>query len=181
MLAVGGNGMQVQLPLETLQEAANLYGRWQAGEGFKRYLRVRARLIAPVALLMVLTAVACTAGTVVWLADARAFLMLVALLVAPFILLGSVFVQAYVFFGWLENRALAEGLHHRLEPETKFQRWIRKQLSAELGKFPAIPWLVVAAFVFLPLLLTATVAPKIVALLVALHALAIVLYARLDR
>jgi len=173
--------MQVQLPLETLQEAANLYGRWQAGEGFKRYLRVRARLIVPVALLMVLTAIACTAGAVVWLAGARAFLMLVALILAPFLLLGSLFVQGYVFFGWLENRALAEGLRHRLEPETRFQRWLRKQLSAELGKFPAIPWLAVGAFLVLPLALTATVAPKIAALVVALHALAIVLYARLDR
>jgi hypothetical protein len=173
--------MELRLPLQALQEAANLYNRYQAGEGFRRYLRTRRNMILPVALLMVVTAVACTAGTIVWLAGARAYLMLLALILAPFILLGCVFVQSYVFFGWLENRALAEGLRHRLAPETKFQRWLRKQLGAEFGKFPAIPWLMVGAFLFLPLVLTATVAPKMVALLVALHALAIVLYARLDR
>jgi hypothetical protein len=172
--------MQVQLPLETLQEAANLYNRYQAGAKFRQYLRDRRNMIAPVALLMVVTAIACTAGTIVWLAGARAYLMLLALILAPFVLLGCAFVQSYVFFGWLENRAIAQGLHHRLEPETRFQRWVRKQLKAELGKFPPIPWLLLAAFLVLPLVLTALVAPTIAALLVLLHAAAVVFYARLD-
>jgi hypothetical protein len=173
--------MELQLPVQTLQEAANLYNRYQAGEGFKRYLRVRRNLIMPMALLIVLTAVACTAGTVVWLAGARAFLMLFALILAPFILIGSILVQSYVFFGWLENRALAEGLGHRLGPESRLQRWMRKQLSAEMGKCPPIPWIVVGAFIFLPALLTALVAAKLAAAMAVVYAGAIVLYARLDR
>jgi len=173
--------MELQLPLQTLQEAANLYNRYQAGEGFRRYLRDRRNLIAPVVALFALTAVACTAGTVVWLAGARAYLMLLALLVAPLILAGCLFVQGYVFFAWLENRALAAGLKHRLAPETRLQRWMRRQLNAEMGKCPEIPWLVAAAFLLLPLALTAFVAPKVAAGLVLLHAGAVVLYARVDR
>jgi len=86
-----------------------------------------------------------------------------------------------MLFGWLESRALASGLGHRLEAEGPVQRWVRKQLHAELGKFPPIPWLFAAVFLLLPLLMTASVAPKLVALLVALYAGAVILFARLDR
>lgn len=171
----------MNLALETLQDAANLYNRYQAGEGFKAYLRRRMNLVLPMAVLILLTAVVCTGGTMVWLAGARAFLMLLALILAPFLLLGSLFVQFYLFFGWLENRALAKGLGHRLEAEGPVRRWLRKQLHAEMGKFPQVPWAFTAGFLLLPLALTALVAPKIAAAAVLLHAAALVLYARLDR
>ena len=168
-------------PLATLQEAANLYNRYQAGAGFSVYLKDRANLVVAMAALIVLTAIACTAGAVVWLAGARAFLMLFALLLAPFVLIGSLFVQSFFLFGWLENRALAKGLKHALEREGPVKRWLRKNLHAEMGKFPPVPWLFAALFLFLPLLLTALVAPKIAAALVAVYAAALVLFARFDR
>jgi len=168
-------------PLTTLQDAANLYNRYQAGAGFRIYIRDRASLVMPMAVLIVLTAIACTAGTVVCLAGARAFLMLFVLLLAPFVLIGSVFVQSFLFFGWLENRALAKGLGHRLEPEGPVKRWLRKQLRAEMGKFPPVPWLFAAVFLLLPLLMTAAVAPQVAAALVAVYAAAVVLFARFDR
>jgi hypothetical protein len=173
--------MQRHHPLATLQEAANLYNRAQSGGGFRTYLKARMNLLAVMGALIVLTSIAFTAGAVVCLAGARAYLMLFALLLAPFILLGSLFVQWFMLFGWLENRALAHGLGHRLEAEGPVQRWVRKQLHAELGKFPPIPWLFAAVFLLLPLLMTASVAPKLVALLVALYAGAVILFARLDR
>lgn len=172
--------LQVQLPLETIQEAANLYNRYQAGAGFKAYLRPRMNMVYAMAALFVITAVTCTAGTVVALAGARAFLMLFALILAPFILIGNLFVLVYVFFGWLENRAIAEGLKHRLEPEGPAKRWLRKNLKADLGKFPALPWIFVAVFLLLPLLATASVFPKVALGLVAVHALAVLGYARID-
>jgi hypothetical protein len=173
--------MQRYHPLATLQDAANLYNRYQAGKGFRVYLKDRANLVMPMAVLIVLTAIACTAGAVVCLAGARAFLMLFVLLLAPFVLIGNLFVQVFLFFGWLENRALAKGLKHALEREGPVKRWLRKQLRAEMGKFPPVPWLFAAVFLLLPLLLTALVAPKIAAALVAVYAGAIVLFARFDR
>jgi hypothetical protein len=173
--------LQLQLPLETLQEAANLYNRYQAGAGFRAYMRTRMNLVYAMVALFVITAVVCTAGTVVALAGARAFLMLFALLLAPVILIGNLFVQGYVFFGWLENRALAEGLKHRLEPEGPVKRWLRKNLQAQMGKFSPVPWLFAAVFLLLPLALTAAVAPKLAAALVLLQVAAFILFARLDR
>jgi hypothetical protein len=174
--------MEVQRyhPLASIQEAANLYNRYQAGAGFRAYVRVRTNLVMPMLALIVLGAVTCTAGTVVYLAGARAYLMLFVLLLAPFALIGSLLVQAYLFFGWLENRALAEGLKHALEPEGPVKRWLRKNLRAQMGKFPPVPWLFVAAFLLVPLLMTEAVVPKIAVALVAVYAAAIILFARLD-
>jgi hypothetical protein len=168
-------------PLATLQEAAGLYNRYQSGAGFKTYLKARMNLLAAMGVLIVLTSIACTAGAVVCLAGARAYLMLFALLLAPFILIGSLFVQWFLLFGWLENRALAKGLGHRLEAEGPVQRWMRKQLHADMGKAPPVPWLFLAVFLLLPLLMTGSVAPKLVVALVALYLGAVVLFARLDR
>src|SRR4051812_4557146 len=83
--------MQRHHPLATLQEAANLYNRAQSGGGFRTYLKARMNLLAVMGALIVLTSIACTAGAVVCLAGARAYLMLFALLLAPFILIGSLF------------------------------------------------------------------------------------------
>jgi len=172
--------IELQLPLETLQEAANLYNRYQAGAGFKAYMRDRMNLVYVVVALFVIAAVVCTAGTVVALAGARAFLMLFALILAPFILIGSLFVQCYLFFGWLENRALAEGLKHQLAPEGPVKRWLRKNLKAQMGKFPAVPWILAAVFLLLPLAATAAVFPKVAAGLVAAYVVAVILFARID-
>jgi hypothetical protein len=173
--------VQVQLPLETIQEAANLYNRYQAGTGFRDYLKQRINPVAVLCGLVVLGAVALTAGSIVSLAGARAYMMLLVLLLAPVFLIGSVFVQALFVFGWLENRALAQGLKHGLEREGPVKRWLRKNLRAEIGKFPPVPWLFAAVFVLLPLALTAAVAPKIAAAVVVVDVAAFILFARLDR
>ena len=168
-------------PLATLQEAANLYNRYQAGAGFRAYIKARINLVLLAAALILLGAIACTAGAVVSLAGARAFLMLFVLLLAPFMLVGNLLVQAFLFFGWLENRAIAQGLKHGLGREGPVRRWLRKNLGAEIGTFPPVPWVFAAVFLVLPLLLTAAVAPKVAAGLVAAYAVAIVLFARIDR
>ena len=168
-------------PLATLQEGANLYNRYQAGAGFRVYVRDRMNLVLPAVALILLGAIACTAGAVVSVAGARAFLMLFVLLLAPFVLIGNLLVQAFLFFGWLENRAIAKGLKHGLAPEGPAARWLRKNLGAEVGKFPPVPWVFAAAFILLPLLLTAAASAKLAAGLVAAYAVAIVLFARFDR
>ena len=168
-------------PLASVQEAANLYNRYQAGAGFRAYVRGRMNLVVAAAAVILLGAIACTAGAVVSLAGARAYLMLLVLLLAPFMLVGSLLVQAFLFFGWLENRAIAKGLKHALEREGPVRRWLRKNLGAEIGKFPPVPWVFAAVFLALPLLLTAAVAPKVAAGLVLAYAAAIILFARFDR
>jgi hypothetical protein len=168
-------------PLATVQEAVNLYNRYQAGAGFRAYVRARINMVLPAAALILLGAIACTAGAVVCLAGARAFLMLFVLLLAPFMLVGSLLVQAFLFFGWLENRAIAERLKHGLGREGPVRRWLRRSLHADIGTFPPVPWVFAAVFLVLPLLLTAAVAPKLAAGLVLAYAAAIVLFARLDR
>ena len=168
-------------PLATLQDGANLYNRYQAGAGFRAYVRARMNLVVPAAALILLGAIACTAGAVVSVAGARAFLMLFVLLLAPFVLIGNLLVQAYLLFGWLENRAIAKGLKHGLEPEGPVGRWLRKNLGAEAGKFPPVPWVFAAAFILVPLALMAAAAPQLALGLVAAYAVAIVVFARLDR
>jgi hypothetical protein len=172
--------LQLQLPLETIQEAANLYNRYQSGDGFRAYLRPRMNMVYAMLALFVIAAVVLTAGTVVALAGARALLMLLVLLLAPFVLIGSLFVQGYVFFAWLENRAIAEGLKHRIGPEGPAARWLRKNLKADLGKLPAVPWIFAAVFLFLPLVATASVFPGVALGLVAVMAAAVLAYARID-
>jgi len=58
---------------------------------------------------------------------------------------------------------------------------VRKQLRAEVGKFPPLPWLFAAVFLLLPLAMTALVAPRIAGALVLVHAAALLLFARFDR
>jgi hypothetical protein len=173
--------LQRHHPLATLHEGANLYNRYQAGAGFRAYVRDRMNLVVPMAVLMLLGAIGLTAGAVVSLAGARAFLMLLVLLLAPFMLIGNLLVQSFLFFGWLENRAIAKGLKHGLEREGPLGRWLRKNLGAEIGKFPPVPWVFAGAFVLLPLAFTAAAAPKLAAGLVAAYAAAVVLFARFDR
>lgn len=172
--------LQVQMPLETIQEAANLYNRYQAGSGFRAYLKDRSNPVTVLCMLMLLTSVALTAGTIVSLGASK-YLVLLVLLLAPFLLVGSVFVQALFYFGWLENRALAKGLRHGLEREGPVKRWIRKNLQAEMGKFPSVPWLFGALFIVAPLVLIARVSPAVAAGVVVAHVAAFILFARLDR
>ncbi len=147
------------LPTKTFEEALNLYERFQKGDMFKNYVVERKRLVIPAVLGFLLLSIACTGATIVFIAGARSLLMLPALIAAPFILLGSLFVQCYVFFSWLENRALAHG-HAALPP---------------------VPWILAAIFLFAPLVILARVAWPAALALVVLAAVAPVLCWHLDR
>ncbi|HEV8523572.1 MAG TPA: hypothetical protein VGQ71_03650, partial [Terriglobales bacterium] len=128
------------LPLETLKQAQDLAQRFQEVEGFRLYVLERKRLVIPAVLFIVLISIACAAGTVVFLAGSYSLLTLPALLLAPVILVGSLFVQMYVFFYWLENRALARALGHRAKPtQGKLAAWLLKKLGVDMGTFPPVP------------------------------------------
>jgi hypothetical protein len=167
--------------VETLKHAQGLLHRFQQGEGFQRYVHSRMPLIGPAVGLMVLTSVAFAASTVVFLAGTRFWLGLPALMLSPFILVGSFAVQAFVFFSWIEGRALALALGRRTAAPGPVGVWLSKNLRADMGAVPPVPWIFAAIFVLLPLVVLAMVSAKATAVLVVLHVAAPVIYARFDR
>jgi len=170
------------LPLNTLKEAQNLVHRFQEGEGFQLYVLERKRLVIPAVLVIVLISIACAAGTVVFLAGAYSLLALPALLLAPVILIGSLFVQMYVFFYWLENRALARALGHRAKPaQGMLAAWLSRKLGVDMGTFPPVPWILATAVLFAPLAMLAYFALNVALVLIFVAILVPILFARFDR
>ena len=168
--------------LGPLDDALNLVRRYQKGEAFRDYVIGRLRLVIPAGLLILVTGIACAMTSIMLLVGTRPLLALSGLLLAPVILIGSLFVQVYVFFSWLEERALAKSLGHRSGPAPgRLAAWLKRKLGADLGKFPPVPWLLATLFLFAPLALLAHLAPAIAVLLIVLQILAPILYARLDR
>ncbi|TMI03006.1 MAG: hypothetical protein E6H43_05095 [Betaproteobacteria bacterium] len=111
------------LPTETLSEARNLLHRFQEGEAFKLYVLRRIWRVIPVGLVIVLVSLACAAATVLFFAAGGSWLALPAFLLAPFILIGSLFVQLYVFFSWLESRGRLRG-GWRKKPARTWERFL---------------------------------------------------------
>ena len=168
------------LLLEPLNEALSLYRRYQEGKGLKYYMTERMALLLPIGLLMAVTSIACAAATVLYLGGTRSFLVLLAILLVPFVLLGSAFVQAYVFFSWLENRAIAKDLHRRPKPAGPITAKLL-EAGIDLGSRPPVPWVLAALFLLLPLAMLWLVVPQLAFLLIALHVAAPFAFARLDR
>jgi hypothetical protein len=166
---------------EALKQAQGLLQRFQQGEGFQQYVKARISLIAPPLLLMLLTSVAFAASTVVFLAGTRFWLGFPALLLSPFILIGSFGVQLYIFFSWLEGRALARALGRRTAKQGRAAAWLSKKLRADMGAAPPVPWLLAAVFLLAPLVVLALVSAKAAAGLAVLHLAAPIFYARFDR
>jgi hypothetical protein len=167
--------------VESLKHAQGLLYRFQHGEGFQRYVKERMPLVGPAVGLMLLTSVAFAASTVVFLAGTRFWLGLPALILSPFILVGSFAVQAFVFFSWIEGRALALALGHRAAKPGRVAVWISRNLRADMGAVPPVPWILAAIFVLVPLIVLSLVSAKAAAVLVALHVIAPIFYARFDR
>jgi hypothetical protein len=172
-------GQQLLGPLD---DAAGLARRYREVEAFRDYLEPRLRLVVPAFLLVVVTAIACGLTPVVLLVGTNAAAALAGLVLAPVVLICSLFVLSLVLFSWLEERSLARALGHRTGPAPgKAARWLKRKIGADLGKVPRMPWLLSAIFVAAPLALLGRVAPVTSVVLVVLLLLAPILYARLDR
>jgi hypothetical protein len=165
--------------MQTLDDAMKLLQRFDKGQGFKRYVTSRLRLVAPMAALILATGIVFASATIA-LAGPRVWLALPLLILAPLILLGSVFLQAYLFLAWLENRAMAKALGHPGALPGPLAKWARRHLRADLGTPPAVPWDLATVFVALPLAILVAVSWKVALIVVALHLAAPVAYARLD-
>ena len=166
--------------LNPVNEGMGLVRRYQDGQGFRTYVKARMPLLVPVGLLIAFTSLALTAGTVLYLGGTRSMLVLFAMLLVPFVLAGSFVVQAYVFASWLESRALAKALHRKPRPAGPITARLRRA-GIDLGTMPPVPWVLAALFVALPLAMLFQVAPKFAALLVFLHVVAPLAFARFER
>jgi hypothetical protein len=158
------------LPLErTLKDAWKLAARFREAEGFREYLRRRAAFVVPALALFCLISIACAAATVILLAERHPMLALPAMVLAPFVLVGSFFIEALVFFSWLEGRALAQALGRRGKNKLDF------------GKMPAVPWVLAAIFLVVSLMVLISVSPAAALVLILLAVLIAFAIARFDR
>lgn len=170
------------LPLETMKEAQNLALRFQEGKAFRLYVLARMPLVLPAVLLILVIGIACASAIVVFLAGLSSLLALPAILLMPFVLVGSLFVQAYVFFAWLENRALARALGHSPKPaQGALAVWLSEKWGVDMGTLPPVPWVLAAVVLFAPLAMLASFAFGIALILIVLAILAPIVYARFDR
>jgi hypothetical protein len=144
------------LPVQTWNNAQDLLRRFKEVEGIQSYVRERTRLVLPAILVMAFIGIACAIGVVVAFANWHSLLTLLGILLLPVTLLGSLFVQAYVFFSWIEGRALARELGHRHRPPPGAAAgWLSAKFGVDMGPFPPVPWVLAAIFLFAPLVLLA--------------------------
>jgi hypothetical protein len=174
--------MTMTILTDPLKDALNLAQRFQQGALFRQYVVERIWLVAPAALLILATSLALAFGIVVYVGGTRPLMVLLSLLIAPFVLLGSLFVQAYLFLSWLEARALARSLGRRSrKARARAVAWVERHLEADLGNPPQVPWLLAGIFLALPLAILLLASPKLAIALLVLHFLAPLAFARLDR
>jgi hypothetical protein len=153
--------------MDVLTEARNLAARYAKGEGFRRYVRHRAALVLPTLALFVGISVALGLG-LFGVMGTHQFGVLLAMVLLPFVLFGSFALQAFVFFAWLELRALAP----MPPPEAS--------LRQRLGKPPPIPWISCAILVLIPFLLLALASLKAASLVLMLALLVPLVYTILE-
>ncbi len=149
----------------TINDAVGLAHRFIEAETFRAYVTHRLRLVVPMCCLILFVSVACAAAVMLALGEMHRSLVLVGVILLPLIVVGSALVQAYLFFSWLESRALAhrDGAGH-----------------VGGGQLPPVPWVLAGVVIFVPLALLAFVAWKAALVLVVVVALAPFLYASLD-
>ena len=169
------------LPLRTLMNAQDLARRFREVEGIRFYVHERQTLVVAATLVIVLMSIACAVGVVVFLADRNSLLALLGILLLPVVLAGSFFVLAYVFFSWIEGRALARELGHRHRPPPgALALWLSRKLGLDMSPFPPVPWLLAVLVLFVPLALLATAWLSAALTVILLGILMPVLYAKFD-
>ena len=167
------------LPLETLSNAQALAHRFKEVDGIRYYVHQRKRLVLTAILVMVLIAIACAIGVVVFLADRHSLLTLLGILLLPVVLIGSLLVQAYVFFSWIEGRALERELGHRHRAAPGATAiWLSRNLSLDMGPFPPVPWVLAVVFLIIPLAFLAATWLSFALVVVSLGIAMPVVYAR---
>ena len=167
--------------MDILTETQNLWQRFQHGTAFRKFVAARLRLVVPALVIFVAFSIATTAGTVIYLGGTRSFLVLVALLSAPFVLVGTLYVQAFAFFLWLENHAIARATHQRPRGAQDELAATLSGLCSTVKGFSPVVLAVGAAVVLVPLLFLAALSSGIAILLLAVVLATPFAFALLDR
>jgi len=145
--------------MDILTEAPNLLRRYERGDKFRLYVRQRQQLVTPAVIAFAVFSLAVTVGSVLFIGNRHGLLFLLALIGGPFILIGSFVLQLYLFFSWLELRALGS--------------------SANL--LAMVPWVAVALLLAAPWLALAVTWTSVALVVLAAAVAAPVAYWRLDR
>lgn len=118
---------------DTALAAFALHERYRKGAAFRGYLRRHAREVLAATLVLTCVALACTAATIVFVGGTSAWRVFLALLLAPLVLGANLGMLLFVYFAWLETRAV---------PAPRFD----------------VPWLPLATLVGVPFLMLAWLA-----------------------
>jgi hypothetical protein len=167
--------------MDILTETQNLWQRFQRGGAFRTYLEKRLRLVIPALAIFVAYSVATTAGTVITLGGTRSILVFVGLVSAPVILLGSLYVLLFVFFLWLENRAIAHATHRVPKTVKQDVLAVPYSVGAVAKAVPLVMQVIGAAFLLVPLFFLFDLSPGVAILLLLLVLGTPAAYAALDR
>lgn len=169
------------IPLRTLMSAQELARRFRNVDGIRLYVHERQALVIGTTLVIVLMSIACAVGVVVFLADRNSLLALLGILLLPVVLAGSFFVLAYVFFSWIEGRALARELRHRHRPPPgAIALWLSKKFGLDMSPFPPVPWFLAGIFLVVPLALLAAAWLSAALAVILLGIVMPVVYAKFD-
>jgi hypothetical protein len=169
------------LPLQTLKNAQDLARRFREVDGIRLYVQERQGPVVAATVVIVFMSIACAVGVVVFLADRHSLLALLGILLLPVALAGSFFVLTYVFFSWIEGRALARELGHRHRPRHAAPTaWLSKKFGLDLGPIPPVPWFLAVLFLLVPLAMLAAAWPGAAVTVILLCILLPFVYAKFD-
>jgi hypothetical protein len=168
--------------LDPIDDARELLRRLQSNELFQHYLRERWLHALPLAAGVALAGLALSGAAMAFILRTGTLLALTAtIVVAPLVLIGSVWVQAQVLLSWLEGRSLAKLQEHRRARERgPIGRWVARRFRIDLGPPPRVPWVPALVFVVLPAAMLAGVAAPVAAGLVVFQIVAAIIFARRD-
>lgn len=152
--------------MDILHEAPNLLQRYKHGDAFRRYVQRHLPLVVAALVVFLTVSAANTAAMVVFFGGTSELMVLALLVLAPFVLLGSLFVQTFIFFSWLEQRAIDRVAGRR--PCT-----IQEHL-------PRAPWTLAALFVAAPFFVLALVSIKVAVTLLLVFILTPIAFSLLD-
>ena len=167
--------------MDIFTESQNLLQRFQQGGSFRVYLRERMILVIPALIIFLLYSLATTAGTVITLGGTRSFLVLLGLLSAPVILIGTLYFQILVFLLWLENRAIAHATHHIPPTAQRDVASVPATIGAVIKPFPLVVQAIGAAFLLVPLAFLWHLSLGTALLMIVLVLAVPAVYAALDR
>lgn len=166
----------------TLEEAPALWRRFHEVESFNFYVHERMPAILLAMLIVLLISVGCVMGIVTLLPGMHWSFVLPIIVLLPIVLAGSLLVQVFVFFSWIEGRSLERALGSRRKAvRGAVATWLRQKLKLDLGPFPPVPWPLATIFLFGPLIMLAYSWPPAAMAFVTLAVLTPFLYALFDR